>query len=380
MPSSPRARGKVLLVSIAFAALAVAAAYWTASLKVKAQLMTILGADSEAASISLGWSGVTIEDLRGKGPQGWPVEQAFRAERVVIRPELGTLFSDTLRIREIEIEKPYVSVLREKDGQTRFLPGLIRKEKRDADAGPRRSVAIDRIVVHNGDLDWFDATVDKKPVRLQLAAVEAELADLIVPLSSRQSRFTLKSAVRGEQRNGTLSLDGWVDLAKRDSSVKSRLRGADILVFQPYLIKRAETGVKRGTLDLDLDSEVRDRHLKAPGRIVITGLELAPQDGAVGTFMGLQRNTVLAFLKDSDERIDVEFTLEGKLGDTQLSLQESLPTRIGLAAAEVIGLSVRGVVKGVGTLGQESVNFVGDTLGKIFGSDDDAGQDKDTKE
>jgi len=368
------------LVSIAFAALAVAAAYWTASLKVEAQLMTILGADSEAASISLGWNGVTIEDLRGKGPQGWPVEQAFRAERVVIRPELGTLFSDTLRIREIEIEKPYVSVLREKNGQTSFLPGLIRKEKRNADAGPRRSVAIDRIVVHHGDLDWFDATVDKKPVRLQLAAVEAELADLIVPLSSRQSRFTLKSAVGGEQRIGTLSLDGWVDLAKRDSSVKSRLRGADILVFQPYLIKRAETGVKRGTLDLDLDSEVRDRHLKAPGRIVITGLELAPQDGAVGTFMGLQRNTVLAFLKDSDERIDVEFTLEGQLGDTQLSLQESLPTRIGLAAAEVIGLSVRGVVKGVGTLGQESVNFVGDTLGKIFGSDDDAGQDKDTKE
>lgn len=380
MASTPHRRWKILALCLAAACVAFAAAFWVASLKVEARLMTILGADSKAASISLGWSGVTIEDLRGKGPQGWPVEQAFRAERVVIRPELGTLFSDTLRIREIEIEKPYVSVLREKDGQTRFLPGLIRKEKRNADAGPRRSVAIDRIVVHNGDLDWFDATVDNKPVRLQLAAVEAELADLIVPLSSRQSRFTLKSAVRGEQRDGTLSLDGWVDLARRDSSVKSRLRGADILVFQPYLIKRAETGVKRGTLDLDLDSEVRDRHLKAPGRIVITGLELAPQDGAVGTFMGLQRNTVLAFLKDSDERIDVEFTLEGKLGDTQLSLQESLPTRIGLAAAEVIGLSVRGVVKGVGTLGQESVNFVGDTLGKIFGSDDDAGQDKDTKE
>ena len=45
---------------------------------------------------------------------------------------------------------------------------------------------------------------------------------------------------------------GWAELTTKDSSVKTTLRTVDLVALQPYLIKAPETGVQKGTLDLDL--------------------------------------------------------------------------------------------------------------------------------
>lgn len=371
-------RRKLVLLSLAIVITAIAAGLWIAAAKTRARIVQVLGPDSTTESIALHWRGATITGLRGKAPQGWPVEQAFSAERVEVRADLRTVFDETLLIRHIRIEKAYVSVLRNADGKVQFLPGLIRKQPYDPNKPEGRAVRIARIVAHDGDLDWFDATVSEKPARLQLHRVEAHLDDIVVPLKSQQSAFKLRGVLEGEQRNGDMQFEGWVDIAQRNSSVKTRLRGADARTFEPYLIKRAEIGIARGTLDFDLQSEVLDRRLQAPGRLVLSDLDLKSNDGVVGTFMGLQRKAVVGFLKDGDGQIDIGFMLEGDLGDTQFSFHESLTTKIGIAAAEVVGLSVGGVVKGIGTLGQGGVNFIGGALGKVFGrKDEDEARDKD---
>ncbi len=82
------------------------------------------------------------------------------------------------------------------------------------------------------------------------------------------------------------------------SSVKTQLRSVDLVVLQPYLIKADETGVLKGILDLDLESDVSKNRLKASGKVTISDLELAPAKGAFGTFMGVPRGAVVAFLKN----------------------------------------------------------------------------------
>jgi hypothetical protein len=55
-----------------------------------------------------------------------------------------------------------------------------------------------------------------------------------------------------------------------------------------YIVKKAadveasETGVQKGTLDLDLQSDVSKGRLMAPGKLTISGLELAPAKSAFG--------------------------------------------------------------------------------------------------
>ena len=48
--------------------------------------------------------------------------------------------------------------------------------------------------------------------------------------------------------------------------------------------------------------------LKAPGKLTISGLELAPAEGAFVTFMGVPREVVVACLKDKDNKIAVSLS------------------------------------------------------------------------
>lgn len=379
-------RRKLALLSLSLliiAVVAVVAGLWIAAVRTQTRIVQVLGPDSTSESISFTLRGITITRLRGNGPAGWPVTPAFSAERIDIRPDLRTLFDDTLLIREIVLERPYVSLQRGTDGKTRFLPGLVRQTPRDPDRPQQRTIRIARIVAHDGDLDWFDATLGDQAVRVPLDRVQAQLDDLVFPLQSQKSAFRLSGRVESpagdKARDGDLQMEGWVDVARRDSSVQTRVRHADARTFEPYFIRRAETGIARGTLDLDLQSDVRDRYLKAPGRLALSDLDLESRDGAGGTFMGLQRKAVIGFLQDGDGRIDVAFTLEGDLGDTRFSLNEALSTKLAVGVAEVIGFSVGGVVEAVGTVGKGGVNVIVDTLKKIFGGDDEP-RDKDDPE
>lgn len=51
-----------------------------------------------------------------------------------------------------------------------------------------------------------------------------------------------------------------------------------------------------------------------------------------------------------DGRIEVSFTLAGRLDDPNFSLNEDLATRVASALAQTLGVSVGGVVEGVGSV------------------------------
>ena len=137
------------------------------------------------------------------------------------------------------------------------------------------------------------------------------------------------------------------------------------MALQPYLIKAAETGVRRGTLDLDLQSTVRKGILHAPGTLTLRGLELASTGGA--TFMGMPRSAVVSLMKDQSGQITIKFALDGNIKDPRFSLNENLMTRVGSSMAGTLGISIEGLAKGVGSAGSGIAKGVGDSLGKLFG-------------
>jgi hypothetical protein len=69
-------------------------------------------------------------------------------------------------------------------------------------------------------------------------------------------------------RDGRATVAGWAEIATKDSSVKTQLRSVDLVALQAYLIKADETGVRKGTLNLDLESDVSKNRLKAPGKVI----------------------------------------------------------------------------------------------------------------
>lgn len=324
-------------------------------------LVEALGPRSEIGELTLGWTGVeaTQVRIRAAGGRAWPAGDELHARRVRVVPALRTLFSSGWHIARVEVDDGYISLLRSRDGRLHVLPALL---ERDGGAKPRPAssrtpeppsaalrVVIGQVVLRNTAVEFYDASVRQPPLRLRLQELDAQIGPLDLPALDVPTEIELDAVVKGVLRDGKLALRGDIVFATRDSKLDARLQGVDLLALQPYLVKVSEAGVRQGTLDLRLRSTVVKNHLHAPGELKLSGLELANTGGVLGTFAGVPRQAVLAFLS-RNERIEVDFTLEGRLDDPNFSLNENLATRIASALADKLGVSLGGVVEGVGSV------------------------------
>ena len=353
-----------LLVSGVVVALLVVAAFaglHFATQALKGKVEQALGPQSEVGEIVVGWSAIEIHRIRIKAPQGWPAPDTLRATRIVIVPDLRVLLSAQVRLNRITVEDAYVSMLRTHEGKLRVVPSLTEAHAKQVEKGnvAPPPVSIGTIELRGGVLELFDASVRQPPHKVRLEQLHANIEHVQIPDLTGKTQIALDGVIKGVQRNGTLAVRGWAVIASKDSDISGKLRAVDLVAFQPYLIKAAETGVRRGTLDLDLKSTVNKNILHAPGKITLTGLEL--ESG--GTFMGMPRNAVLSALKNHNDQITMQFTLDGNLNDPKFSLNESLAKRLGSGFAETLGVSVEGLARGAGT----AAHGIGDAVRGLFG-------------
>lgn len=334
------------------------------------KVLEALGPDSQIGQLDVGWSAVQVTGLRLKGRQGWPAADTLRAERVVIVPSLRSLLSARIQVGSVTVVRAYLSAWRTKAGKLLVVPSLLAGPavKDQAAPGlPARSVAIARVTLEDGVLELFDATVAQPPLKLRLEQIRANVQDLLVPTLTGKSRLEVSGVVKGVKRDGRVHVAGWLEGASKDSSLKIQMRSVDLLAFQPYLIKAADTRLQTGTLDLDLQSEVSKSQLRAPGKVVLSGLEFAPARGARETFLGVPRAAVVGLLKSKDDKIEVHFILEGDIDNPRFALNETFATRIASALAEKLGVSLRGAAEGSASLGRKGVEAAGDALKDVFG-------------
>jgi hypothetical protein len=330
-----------------------------------------LGPYGEVQDIRVSLTGVEVIGIRIRAPgdasksSNWPAEDQLRAERILIVPALRDLLTANVVLRSIRVEGAYLSMLRAKDGRMHVLPSLLEKAAvADEKTGAPR-VSIGRVELADSVVEFFDATVRQPPLKIRLEQINASIDKILLPELTGQSRISLVGVLKGVQHDGKISISGPIELASKESEITTNLRGVDLVALQPYLIKAAETGVRRGTLDLDLRSTVRKGVLHAPGTLSLSGLELASSGS--GTFMGMPRSAVVSMMKDNSGKITTKFSLDGNINDPKFSLNENLMARVGSSMAGLLGVSIEGLAKGVGSAGSGIAKGLGESVGKLFG-------------
>ena len=345
----------IIIGSTALVAVGFYIAYRVALGELRTRVVSALGAQSEIGDLHVSFKDIVITDLKINAPTGWPSRQTLSAMRVVISPDLGSLVSGTLRVNRITAERAYLAVLRDRNGKMRVLPNLTEKMsasggKGDGSATTTRAVLIEAIELKDSAVSYFDAEIRSPALEVKLDNVNARITDLRMPSLTGKSDIALTANIRGTTQSGTLAVKGQMEFATRDSNIKTTLRDVEILVLEPYLIKAAETGVRKGTLDLDLTANIVSQRLTAPGLLTLKNLELRSGDNVASTFMGMPRDTVINLLRQRDGRIEVPFKLEGNLNDPRFALDSAFKTRLGIAAATALGVSLSGLVTELGGL------------------------------
>lgn len=332
----------------------------------KSEVERALGPASEIGAIRLRWNAVEIERLRIKAAAGWPAKDELRAGRIRIEPDLRGLLSRQIRVSRIVVYDGYLSALRGNDGRLRLLPGLLETRKSGSSA-PMPGVTLARVELAGATMEFFDATIRKPPLRMRLEQLHATVDNVLLPTLKGRTQLDLQGVLKGVRNDGRISIKGWVEIAGKDSEIASRLRGVDLIALQPYLIKAAETGVRKGTLDLDITARVNNRQLRAPGVVTLSDLELA--EGG-NTFMGMPRKAVISMMQDRARKITVKFELAGNLDDPRFKLNENLASRLGSSLASTLGISFEGIARGAGSVGSAvgtAAEGVGKAVKGLFG-------------
>lgn len=350
-----KTRRLVLVLSLVLLLLGGAgfAAWQFALRQLQQAVLQALGPNSSLEQLELGWTAVELRGLRLRAAAGWPAEDELRAERVRVRPDWHSLFGGLRqgdwRLQSIDVDGAYLSLRRGADGKLQLLPSLLRRPAAAtaATSPAAAGLSIDRVRLQRGTVELYDASVRQPPHRVRLQALQATLGPLHLPQAVQPLQIQLQAQLKGPQRDGRLTLDGWLQPTTQDADLQARALGVDLVALQPYLLKLNEGGVRRGTLDLALHAQVRQQHLHAPGKLTLTGLELAEGEGALSRFAGVPRQAVLAALA-RDGRIELRFTLDGRLDDPGFSINDSLVKRVAGGLAESLGVSLSGVVEGVG--------------------------------
>jgi len=315
-----------------------------------------LGPRASVQSIELGWTGVHVRGLVIRGEPGrWPAAEELRADHVTLRPALSSLWRDGWTLSTVVVRGGTLSLLRGRDGKLVVVPALMKTASAGAARGNASAGAaglrIDRLSLDDVTIDFYDASVTRgAPHRLRLTDLQAEVGPLALPALDERASLKLTATVKGVQHDGSVQLAGRLTPSTRDADLKLDARNVDLIVLQPYLLKGGEAAVKSGALDLSLTARVAAQQLNAPGRVVLRGLELqSTGNHPLGTFAGVPRQAVLAALQ-RDGRIELQFMLDGRVDNPRFSLNELFAARFAVGLAERLGVSLGGVVQGVGNV------------------------------
>lgn len=338
--------------------------------RLKSRVAAALGPGSELGALKVRWSAVEVEGVTLRAPGGWPASRTLHAERVRIVPSLRSLLTDQVRIASITVDKPYLSVLRTQ-GKLLLVPTLLQNptRRREGHGGgwvpSSRSVSISEIALKDGVIELFDATVGRSPLKLRFERIDAVVRGVNAPSFQEQIHFELTGVVKGVNSDGRVKISGWLKSGGKDSSSWIVLNAVDLVKLQPYLVRSGEARVSRGTLDLDLKSDVRNHVLDGKGKIVFRRIEFEPSRNLLGTFMGIPRSAVVAFLKNRGDEIEVDFTIKGDVRNPSFSLNETMATRVAAAVAEQLGVSIEGMAGNLEALGRKGLEGAGEAAGAI---------------
>ncbi|MGA7777837.1 MAG: DUF748 domain-containing protein [Paraburkholderia sp.] len=369
--SIPRRAAIVVGIVVLVVLVAAVGGLYLVQYEVKQRVTAALGPLGSAESIDVGLTSVRLTHVLLKPPPGWPAPDVLRADQITIVPDIHDLIARRMHVRSVIVSGFDLSVVRTAGGSIDILPNLkesLNRSDTGSNAGgpsiPQEKI-VDHVGLEKGTFEFYDFTVSKPPYKVAVTQASASVDNLHLPALTDPTTVAVNGSIAGPAHTGTASFDGWIKIASKDSQTTSTLKGVDVVMLDPYLLKKAGTKaqIAGGTVDMTVQSTVNNYQLHAPGTLTLHHLQLADTGSPLDTFLSIPTKAAIAALKSRSGDITVHFVLEGNLRDPKFSVNDNLLMKLGTGFAQATGVSVEGVAKGAG----ETVKGLGNALKNLLG-------------
>jgi len=325
---------------------------------IQARIQSVVGPGFSVAAIKIEPTHLSAKGIRYEDPLS--KRRFFLIEEVRVYPDLPSFLKGTLRVRECIIVKPSFFFYRSRDGSL-IVPWttMERKEKgkeisedREREKKEPVQIKIDKFRIQKGSVDFEDRKVGEPSPQLKLRELDLEVEHVQYPFGSIRSSIELKGKMKGREKDGSISMKGWMDLKTMDMETSFKVQEIEVKTFEPYYRKRVSAEIEGGRVDLEAKIGVKEKMIDAPGQLQLIDLHIKEE----GTVLWIPAKVLLSLLRDKGNRIQIQFHVKGNLDDPRFSLQETFLTRVAVSLAETLGIPIKvvgetiveGAGKGIG--------------------------------
>jgi hypothetical protein len=203
--------------------------------------------------------------------------------------------------------------------------GRVLRQALASNTNAAGQLALPRVAVNTISLSNAQAQFSDRSVQPELRVSMQELNGTISGISSEELKradvhFTGKAI-----RTGTFEINGKINPLNQQAptEVQVTFREVDLSPTSPYAGKYLGYRLSRGKLDLQINCEISQRHIKSTNEIVLDQLTLGEKVNSPDA-TSLPVRLGVALLKDRNGRIELEVPIDGSLDDPQFHFGKAI--------------------------------------------------------
>ncbi len=228
-----------------------------------------------------------------------------------------------LKIKTINLDKPYARVTIKKDKSTNINDVIVEAEKNKSKKKPAKKAKsqstpfvynIAKVAITGGESDFSDYSLIL-PFVVKLNALEGAIHKI-----SSHSKTKTKLRLRGKTFDlSPVDIQGNFNANLDDLDIALHYKSLPLPFLSPYMVEFTGNKIEKGKLSLDLMYTIEKGKLSAKNNVLIDQLKLGEKvesPNAIDLPLGL----AIALLKDKDGKIDIKMPLQGSMDDPEFSI------------------------------------------------------------
>ena len=258
--------------------------------------------------------------------RGLEIAGLIKADRIYLVPSIRNLLFGKLAFNKIVIDGPEITYQRNPpvelvadsrapvvEGQSEPVAPVITQSK-------SFPVIIKSLKVCSGKLNFIDATAASGKISVIIKDIDFHITNLFTFGTKDVSNLDLKGNLSWNtgEPDGKISLQGWVDLYKKDIQATLKIENIDAIVFYPYYstwVNLEKAHIQKAKLNFNCDIKgvnndvSADCHLELIDMVRKVRLPEEPQQKAERV-----TDAVLDMLKSMDQgKVVLDFVLHTKM-------------------------------------------------------------------
>lgn len=266
----------------------------------------------------------------------------LRSDSVAFGIRAIDLKSNSIRLSELYLDKPYINIEYGKDGLdnfSRLMPQSATSEAAPADSSAvllfndkeqSLKLIVDRFAIRGASLDYFDESLVEEPFVYKL-----EDFNITAPNFTLTGRNRISANARlGEEGKFTFTYEGYIsDL--RNLHMQVIAENIDVADFSPYTVQMFGNEISQGNLSCYINADTHQGELTSLTRILLRDPKVEKKRRGVKPEMKVPFRTGMYILTDKDNVCDLELPVKGNVDDPKFSYKRLLFRTLGKLVVKV---------------------------------------------